>query len=76
MLIWIVWYIQTFTMLVVMLNFIIAVINQTYDQVSLDQKFINYRYKAELNLECFELLQLFGYPTSFKVIVFSNSIKD
>lgn len=32
-LIWAVWYTQTFTMLVVLLNFIIAVINETYDQV-------------------------------------------
>ena len=34
--IWGVWYIQTFVMMVVMLNFIIAVITSTYDKVKVD----------------------------------------
>lgn len=35
-LIWTTWYTQTFVMIVVMLNFIIAVINATYERVSQD----------------------------------------
>lgn len=70
-LIWAVWYTQTFTMLVVLLNFIIAVINETYDQVKDNQVLINYQYKAELNLECQEILSILRKNTEFHVILFS-----
>ena len=70
MMIWAVWYAQTFTMIVVMLNFIISVINSTFDRVSQDQAIINYRYKAELNLETFDLLSYFRSMRHFKAIVF------
>jgi hypothetical protein len=75
-LIWMIWYIQTFTMLVVMLNFIIAVINSTYERVSQDAIYINYKYKAELNLECYDLLSNLFIPKSFKIIVFSRSKEE
>lgn len=73
--IWGIWYTQTFVMLVVMLNFIIAVITATYDEVTQNQVFIHYKYKAELNLECFELLDYIGYPKKFKILLFSI-VKD
>jgi hypothetical protein len=50
--IWAVWYVQTFTMLVVMLNFIIAVINETYEKNKNDQELIHYQYMATMNVEC------------------------
>ena len=71
-LIWIVWYMQSFFMLVVMLNFIIAVITTTYAKVITLQKIISYKHKADLNEECFELLSLLGFNEEFKLIVFSN----
>jgi len=72
-LIWMMWYIQTFFMLVVMLNFIIAVITSTYSKVINFQKFIGYQHKAELNLECHELLELMRMLKPYKLLTFSNS---
>jgi hypothetical protein len=72
-LIWMIWYMQSFFMLVVMLNFIIAVITSTYDRVIGLQKIISLKHKADLNQECNELLSLFGFNEEFKLIVFSNS---
>lgn len=75
-LIWGVWYIQTFAMLVIMLNFIIAVINSTYERVKMDQLFIGYRHKADLNLECYELISLFDQQRKIGLILFSNEKEE
>jgi hypothetical protein len=48
-LIWMMWYTQAFFMLVIMLNFIIAVITTTYGKVINLQKIISYKHKADLN---------------------------
>jgi len=72
-LIWMTWYSQSFFMLVIMLNFIIAVITSTYAKVITLQKIISYKHKADLNEECYELLALLGFNEEFKLIVFSNS---
>ena len=52
-LIWICWFFQAFFMLVIMLNFLIAVITSTYERVMNYQKIISYMHKAELNMENF-----------------------
>ena len=52
-LIWILWFAFTFFMLVIMLNFLIAVITSTYERVMNYQKIISYMHKAELNVETF-----------------------
>ena len=58
------------------MNFIIAVINSTYERVKLDQTYIGYKHKADLNLECYELISLFGLQNKIKVIWFSNEKDD
>jgi hypothetical protein len=75
-LIWFVWFTQTFSMLVVMLNFIIAVITSTYERVNIDQKFISYQHKASLNQECYELLNIFGRSNEIQLILFLNEKEE
>ena len=58
-LIWLVWVLQTFTMLVIMLNFLIAVITSTYERCANYQRIISYKQKASLNEEVFQLLRFF-----------------
>jgi len=61
-------------MLVIMLNFIIAVITSTYSRVVNYQKIISYKNKADLNFEFYELFKLLGYfKEEIKLIVFSIS---
>ena len=47
-------------MLIIMMNFIIAVITTTYAKYVVYQKTITYKNKADLNMEFFELMNLFG----------------
>ena len=75
-LIWLLWYTQTFCMLVVLLNFIIAVINETYNLVKNDQVLINYADKAELNKECYEILSFLKKHAEFSVIRFTVNKQD
>jgi hypothetical protein len=72
-LIWIIWYLQVFFMLVIMLNFLIAVLQQTYNRVMNYQKIIMYQQRAELNEECYNLLSIFLRIKQFKYIVFSTN---
>jgi hypothetical protein len=72
-LIWICWFSQTFFMLIIMLNFLIAVITSTYERVMNYQKIISYMHKAELNVENFQLISFFYSLECYRFIVFSTS---
>lgn len=50
--IWVLWFGQTFWMLVIMLNFLIGVINASYERAMTFQEIIRYRHKSELTEEC------------------------
>jgi hypothetical protein len=81
-LLWVTWYCQTFFMIVIMLNFLIAVITSTYERVINLQNQIRYKHKADLNEEFFILmhylskLSSFAKLDEFKVIIFSNDKED
>lgn len=72
-LIWLVWFVHTFFMLVIMLNFLIAVISSNYEQTMIYQKLIGYRHKAELNYETYMLVNVFKKMDEYKCIVFQCS---
>ena len=74
-LIWVTWFFQTFFMLIIMLNFLIAVITSTYERVMNYQKIISYQHKAELNYETFALMSFFGELEEYKFLIFSTSKK-
>jgi hypothetical protein len=73
MLIWGTWYIQTFFLLVVMLNFLIAVIQSNYNKVINFQEKIAYQHKAELNEETYQLYSYVKKLECYKIIVFTTS---
>ena len=73
MMIWILWYGQTFWMLVVMLNFLIGVINASYTRALSYQEIIRYRHKSELTEECCIYRQFFYKLPEYHVIVFTTS---
>lgn len=75
-LLWFLWYFTTFLMNVVMLNFLIAVISSNYESTKLDSEKIYLRDQAQMNLECMEILSLFGRNKKFNVILFSYEKQD
>ena len=49
--IWIMWFLQTIYMIVIMLNFIVGVIVSTYERVWTMKKIIKFKHRAELNFD-------------------------
>lgn len=72
-LIWLAYFVQIIFMLVIMLNFIIAIIDQTYVAVNKNKNMHVYMNKAELNEEYYQLAKYFKELKQFRVIVFSTS---
>ena len=54
-----------------MLNFLIAVISQVYDQVVENQEQVMYKHRAELNQEFFMIWKFFNICQPFSIFVFS-----
>jgi hypothetical protein len=73
-LIWACWFSQTLFMLVIMLNFLIAVITSTYERVINYQIIISYMHKADLNQENYNLMAFFVNQPEYRVIVFSSGM--
>ena len=72
-LIWLIWFLQSFFMLVIMTNFLIAEITSTYERVINYQKIISFQHKADLNEECCQLMGVFSNLPEYKIIVLSTS---
>ena len=53
--IWVIWVLKGIIMIIVLLNFLIAVISQTYERVFSMKIICMYTDKAELNLEYFQI---------------------
>jgi hypothetical protein len=73
--IWMIYFVQVLFMLVIGLNFMIAIIESTFSSVNDDKMSFLYRNKAEMNLESFEILQYFSiFKTcdEFRAIIFST----
>ena len=77
--IWIIYFAQILFMLVIGLNFMIAIIERTFSVVNDDKMSYLYRNKAEMNLEIFEILQYFPCFKSteeYRAIIFSTFLDD
>lgn len=57
---------------VILLNFLIAVISQTYERVSGSKDNYTYKDRAEMNKECSIILKALSYQGEVKMIVFSE----
>lgn len=77
--IWIIYFFQILFMLVIGLNFMIAIIESTFSNVNDEKLQYLYRNKAEMNLESFEILQYFPWfktCNEFRAIIFSTFVND
>ena len=74
--IWLVWFINTFFTIIVLLNFLIAVITESYSKVVQQQQVFAYLHKSELNAECYELLSVFLNLPEYRAIAFTSSKEE
>jgi len=59
--IWVIWFLNQFLLLVIMLNFLISVISDTYVRVSAREKMYRYHFRNQLNINYFKIVDNF-YP--------------
>lgn len=71
-LIWLVWLLNQFLNLIILLNFLIAVISQVYDKVISDQKLLMYQLRAELNKEYFMIMRMYNLLEEYQMLVFTT----
>ena len=64
-LIWMLWLFHQMIILVVLLNFLIAIISQSYENVMSKSMIFKYRQRVQLNLECLLILDTFGVLKPF-----------
>ena len=72
-LIWLMWLLNAVFLLILLLNFLIAVISQTYERVSSQRIIYTYTYKAEKNFDYYQIIDLFKKRRGIKYLVFVSS---
>jgi len=68
--IWTTWFLNQYTILVIMLNFLIAVINDTYVKESTVSKMHTYQYRNELNTEYLLVRNFFLMPKTITCVLY------
>lgn len=77
MVLWLIWDIQIFIMLIMLLNFLIAIVSQTYEDVMDKHDQISYLFRAELNRECRVILNFFGLDSKVgEFMVTTSTLSD
>ena len=74
--IWCVWVINQIFNLIIMLNFLIAVISNVYDTVNEKKELLMYTQRAQINREYFMLKNFFKISNFYNFIIFSFSKSD
>mmetsp|Transcript_8619 Transcript_8619/g.14572 ORF Transcript_8619/g.14572 Transcript_8619/m.14572 type:complete len:89 (-) Transcript_8619:259-525(-) len=69
--VWVMWCLNQFVNLVILLNFLIAVISQVYEKVISQQFTYVYVHKADLNYRIYTVLEFLNRNKPFKIIAFS-----
>ena len=57
--IWVFWFIHIFVILIILLNFLIAIISQSYEMVMANQVMSTYLHRCQLNKDCLLVLDFF-----------------
>ena len=66
--VWSLWVTHQLLMLVIMLNFLIAIISQSYENVMSKSVILKYRQKIQLNFECLLILDFFNVLSEFNCL--------
>ena len=58
--IWVVWFLNQYLNLIILLNFLIAIISQSYEEIMTEQSVFRYQHRAELNSEARQMFRKIG----------------
>ena len=68
-LVWTVWVLHQFLVLIILLNFLIAIISQSYENVMTKLEVFKYKTRVDFNLECLQVMEFFGLLESFNTLL-------
>ena len=75
--IWSVWIFHQFMILIMLLNFLIAIISQSYEDVMSKSQIFKYKTRVDLNLECLRIIDFFVKLESFDtLLIISQNDED
>lgn len=74
--IWILWFLNQFFNLIILLNFLIAIVSQSYDRVISESINYQYSHKSELNEETQRFFKVFRKPARFDIMCIVSSHED
>ena len=50
LIVWCIWFVQTYLMAIIMLNFLVAFVSQAYEKVTGEHNYSQYESRCEMNL--------------------------
>jgi len=59
-LVWLTWVTHQFTVLIILLNFLIAIVSQSYENVMQKLEIFKYKVRVDFNVECLQVMDYFG----------------
>ena len=75
-LIWLIWMSHQYFMLIVFMNFLIAIISQVYEDDLANTYQNEYTQRAEMNLEAEQLLTFLGFMQKYNLYILTGDIND
>ena len=75
-LIWFVWVAHQFVILILLLNFLIAIVSQSYENVMQQTDFFIYNQRLELNSETILILDFLGKLPDFRTLILASLSDD
>ena len=73
---WMFWILNQIITLIILLNFLIAVISDSYANVNSVKDMYTFYHKASLNYECYEIFDRLRVMKQFKVMIISCEFKE
>ena len=75
-LVWTIWVLHQILVLIILLNFLIAIISQSYENVMSKLEVFKYKTRADFNLECLQVMEFFGRLESFDTLLLVTQNED
>lgn len=74
--IWLIWMFNQIFNLIILLNFLIAIVSQSYDRVISASIQYQYKHKSELNLETQRFFHMFSKPKPFDIMCIVSKFEE
>ena len=68
--VWSIWFVNQLINMIILLNFLIAVISEVHADVTAERQMHSFRYMAQLNREVYQLKKFFKLTRAYQIIAF------